>query len=42
MGGRDRGLVVCRDPASGLTRFLASFIHSFVLIIRNNDSLTSL
>ena len=27
-GGRDRGLVVCRDPASGLTRFLASYIYS--------------
>ena len=26
MGDRCRGLVACRDPTSGLTRFLASFI----------------
>ena len=25
VGDRGRGLVVCRDPASGLTRFLASY-----------------
>ena len=37
-GGRDRGLVVCRDPASGLTRFLASYIVSLSVLCHHTFS----